>query len=482
MRKHSAVKSNFWISIIEKLNVNGDLYQMVPEVLEDLCLYFGFGCAFVYQANHSGKLFLQDHYAKYVNDHLHVSIDLSAMLDSSLMSELVSRRVISFTAKTDKDNLEEILGNLFNANLLILVPVTDQANKLISLVGFADRRGAVDFDEDDFLLAKAVLSAVSNHVKLQLYQERVKGSKKALESMLDNMGVDIYVNDFLTHEILYVNRSMAEPYGGIEKLMGRKCWEALYEDKTGQCDFCPQRKLIDESGNPTKIYSWDYKRPFDGSWFRVLSAAFKWLDGRLAHVVSSVDITENKRNEEIIRKMAEYDPLTGLPNRRKLVDDCARIMDNLENTCGIYLFFFDLDGFKDINDTLGHNTGDDLLTLVGGILQGHPLIKNKVYRQGGDEFIILCDGKPLKYVLDIIDFLRNSFKNSFSLKDGKVICSASVGIAHYPTDADSTDMLIHNADLAMYQSKRKGRGLVHFYNKGDICLPEEYIKTSQAPE
>ena len=63
-------------------------------------------------------------------------------------------------------------------------------------------------------------------------------------------------------------------YGGMGHFEGKKCWQALYKDKTGECEFCPKKHLIDENGLPTKVYSWDYQRPFDKCWFRVFSAAF----------------------------------------------------------------------------------------------------------------------------------------------------------------------------------------------------------------
>ena len=76
---------------------------------------------------------------------------------------------------------------------------------------------------------------------------------------------------------------------------------ALYSDKTGECEFCPKRHLIDENGHPTKVYSWDYQRPFDKCWFRVFSAAFAWVDGQMAHVITSVDIDHQKKIEEELR-------------------------------------------------------------------------------------------------------------------------------------------------------------------------------------
>lgn len=83
--------------------------------------------------------------------------------------------------------------------------------------------------------------------------------------------------------------------------MGKKCWQALYKDKTGECDFCPKKHLVDKNGHPTKVYSWDYQRPFDKRWFRVFSAAFAWVDGQMAHVITSVDIDHQKRIEDELR-------------------------------------------------------------------------------------------------------------------------------------------------------------------------------------
>ena len=89
-------------------------------------------------------------------------------------------------------------------------------------------------------------------------------------------------------------------------------------------------KADDENGEPTKIYSWDYQRPFDGSWFRVFSAAFRWGGRQTAHVVSSADITDNKRNEALVEYLANYDSLTNLPNRRMLVKECERRIDKTQ--------------------------------------------------------------------------------------------------------------------------------------------------------
>ena len=72
---------------------------------------------------------------------------------------------------------------------------------------------------------------------------------------------------------------MAIPYGGKEVFEGRKCWEVLFPGQIGPCDFCPQKHIIDGNEKPSSVYTWDYQRAFDGSWFRVFSSAFYWTDG-----------------------------------------------------------------------------------------------------------------------------------------------------------------------------------------------------------
>lgn len=462
----------FWINIIEKMNSSNDIEALIPSVLSDLCKFLGYGFGFVYKVNPRGTFELCDSYTRYAKNELPATIDPQVSLGDKLTMELAQAHKISFRGgDTAKTPLEEQLSKLFDARSMDLVPITYNDGKLIALVGIADRRNQLRVENENTTFTHSILFSLATFIKASMYQKRVEAAELSLRSIMDNMGIDIYVNDFETHEILYVNRSMAKPYGGVDDLMGRKCWAALYDDKTEQCEYCPQKKLADENGEPTKIYSWDYKRPFDGSWFRVLSAAFRWVDGRLAHVVSSVDITENKRNEEMIRRMAEYDQLTGLPNRHKLTIDCEKMVG--DEASESFVLFLDLDGFKQVNDTLGHHAGDALLRLIGEKFQSNPLTRDRTYRYGGDEFVILCDGSTGS-VKEIIDFLQEMFPSTWHLDAGDATCGTSVGITHCPVDSKSPSELIRNADHAMYISKSLGKGIVSFYNRGDICTSEVY--------
>jgi len=458
-----------FVQVMGQLSAHSNLYEPIQGILEKACEFFGFGCAVIYESDYSRTFHLREHCSVYSNKNLHKSFQMDRILSETEIEELAGTSVLFFYARTLKSKMEQKLAELLGANSMLLVPITGSNAALIGFVGLLDRRNDVNLSDDEVEVACSVLNVLANHAKLRAYQRKIEDSRISLESIMDNMGVDIYVNDFYNHDILYVNRSMAAPYGGYENMMGKKCWQAIYSDKTGQCEYCPQKKLIDADGNPTKVYSWDYQRPFDGSWFRVLSAAFQWVDGRLAHVVSSVDITENKRNEEIIRYMAEIDPLTQLPNRRKLLQDCSERLKHLEkNHKEGYVLFFDLDNFKAVNDSLGHRAGDELLSNVGKVLESSSYTRNRGYRHGGDEFVLLYEDVTAAYIKEAVTHLLETFCRPWLLADGEVSCPVSIGVAHFPNDGDNTEELLHHADLAMYAAKRDGKGIARFYNQDEI--------------
>jgi len=468
-------KIEFWAYLLDRLNTKTGIYAIIPGVLQELCDYLNFGCGFFYEADHNALLLLKHCHTIYEDNHLPPELSLADALGSELLTELKNQPSVSFRAATCDTPLKQQFAELLQMKSMVLVPITDQDQKLVFLIGIADRRGTARFQEDDQTLTVSLLRTLAATIQRQMYQDQVIAARRALSGIMDNMGVDIYVNDFYTHEILYANKSMAAPYGGVDNMIGKTCWKVLYNNQGQECEYCPQNKIIDENGEPTKLYSWDYQRPFDGSWYRVLSAAFEWIDGRLAHIVSSVDITENKRNEALIQRMAEYDSLTSLPNRYRMTKEMDHMMPIMaENKTDGYIIFFDLDGFKDVNDRLGHIVGDELLTAIGKALESNPYTKNYSYRFGGDEFIILCYGDRVGKLPDILRFLEKGFSIPHPEGSGEVHCFFSIGISHCPYDDDKTSGLIRKADIAMYASKGNSKVKTHFYNQGFPCPAEEY--------
>ncbi len=473
------------IEVIEDLSNNTNASEAILQALRKICAYFSFGCTFVYERDHKQTLHLKEHWASYKGAPLPPSFRFEEYLSPEQIELVTGSPVMFFHEHTQKSDLEERVCALFDANSLLIVPIVDDDGVLLGGVGMIDRRRTksksrtprnerhssgkvarkdeILMDEGDISMSHMLITLVANRVKLRVVQQRLYFTRTTMESILDNAGIDIYVNDFETHEILYANKSMAAPYGGLKNMLGKTCWQALYDDKTGECDYCPRGKIIDENGVPTKkVYSWDYQRPFDGAWFRVLSAAFRWVDGRMAHVISSVDITESKNNEFLVKKMAYYDTLTDIPNRRKLEEDFNAFAARTKNE-NVTLLIFDLDDFKEINDQYGHTVGDSLLIEVARRLQNDPVTKDKVYRYGGDEFILLFPDRTKKEIQEIGNHLLDLFKKPWTIDDAIISCRASIGFARYPDDAGTYQPLLDCADNAMYEAKNSGKGKVRGY-------------------
>ncbi|NER02181.1 MAG: CHASE2 domain-containing protein [Okeania sp. SIO3C4] len=190
------------------------------------------------------------------------------------------------------------------------------------------------------------------------------------------------------------------------------------------------------------------------------------------------DITERKKMEENLKEtaiklkldndklkllgdslhhQANHDPLTGLPNRKQFHERLSQAIEWANvNEKMVGLLFLDLNGFKAVNDTLGHNIGDLLLKLVAQRLQGCLRGSDTVSRLGGDEFTVILPGIPGQLGASrVAEKIRNTINQPFNLEDNIVPVGTSIGISLYPLDGRDIDQLIHHADTAMYEDKKQ---------------------------
>lgn len=205
-----------------------------------------------------------------------------------------------------------------------------------------------------------------------------------------------------------------------------------------------------------------WNRRKDGSLFlsRETITAIRDNLGRLQNYVAVLtDITEAKQAEESIRHQAYHDPLTKLPNRSLFMD---RLRHQLayahRQRAGLAVFFIDLDGFKAVNDELGHEVGDDVLKEAAARLAGCVRESDTVARLGGDEFTAIIEdiGHPDAAVL-VAQKMLDQLAQPFSVGRHAPCVSASIGIARYPADSNDAVNLVKLADEAMYQAKRSGK-------------------------
>jgi len=177
------------------------------------------------------------------------------------------------------------------------------------------------------------------------------------------------------------------------------------------------------------------------------------------------DITEKKKSEQIIWEQANFDPLTGLPNRRMFHDRLEQeIKKAHRNTHQLALLFIDLDRFKEINDTLGHHTGDMLLAEAARRLKSCVRESDTVARLGGDEFTVILGELEDTHGIDrIAQAILKRMAAPFALGEEMAYVSASLGITLYPQDAIVIETLIKNADQAMYVAKHQGRNRFSYF-------------------
>ncbi|HLH96205.1 MAG TPA: EAL domain-containing protein [Xanthobacteraceae bacterium] len=293
---------------------------------------------------------------------------------------------------------------------------------------------------------------------LERRQYEVQESNDTLSAVIDASPVAIVCSG-LDRRIMLWSRAAERLYGyTAEETIGEPIRVVPSEGEAVSSEVY-QRALNGES-----IHDVEARRHRkDGTLVEVRIAAAPMYnpDGTVRGVAwAHEDITRAKQAEEQLRRLAHYDPLTGLPNRLSLHKELERLLASLDATRPTSVALFDLDGFKDVNDTLGHSIGDRLLIEVGQrmsrSIHSHGQC-GQVYRLGGDEFVVVLPhcGDP-RTSSKVVEAMLRELAEPFRINDQTLHLGGSAGIAVAPNDAGSVDDLIASADLALYQAKSEG--------------------------
>lgn len=177
------------------------------------------------------------------------------------------------------------------------------------------------------------------------------------------------------------------------------------------------------------------------------------------------EISERRQAQSKLNYLAYHDPLTGLANRRCFIERLDEsLRENGRHGERLAVLFIDLDQFKQVNDSLGHGVGDELLVSVAARLSEHVRLIDMLARLGGDEFICLMEAVRSEDEVEMLAReILGAFEQPFKLGDHELFLTAAVGISLFPGDGDSVLDLMRNADTAMYRAKAQGRGNFHFY-------------------
>ncbi len=299
----------------------------------------------------------------------------------------------------------------------------------------------------------------------------IKASEQRLNTILDSVEAYIYIKDpQLNYQ--YANRKVCELFGlPRDEVIGHS--DEDFFDAPSAADMHQNDRRVLQLGE--RVEREEVNRRPDGSeerTFLSVKLPLRHPDGSIYALCGiSTDISEHKRNLERIHQLAFYDTLTGLPNRRLLIDRLQHALaQRARSKKEGALLFIDLDNFKDLNDTLGHDMGDRLLQQVAQRLLKHVREQDTLARLGGDEFVLMIEDLSLdrdtaiQQLDSVTHKILQALAAPYTLQARSYSSTASIGIALFSDDHNTVDELLKRADLAMYEAKSAGRNTLRYFS------------------
>lgn len=282
--------------------------------------------------------------------------------------------------------------------------------------------------------------------------------------------------------IVAVNPAFTEITGyAPDEAIGRR--PSILKSDRQEPDFYQQLWVTISSSGEWQGEIWNRRKNGEifPEWLTI--SAIRDAAGAITHYVGVFsDISAIKRSQEDLERLAHFDPLTALPNRVLFHDRMQHALDRASrhrHQVGVLLL--DLDGFKTINDSLGHPVGDQLLQLVARRLQGCVRVEDTVARLGGDEFaVILSNVTNGADAVEVIQRILGVIEVPFELSAGHGLVTTSIGVAIFPDDGQTVTELIRNADAAMYEAKAAGRNTYRYYQRHMTQEAQKRLHTENA--
>lgn len=304
----------------------------------------------------------------------------------------------------------------------------------------------------------SVARDVRKHKQLQTNESR-------FGRLINHAWDEIYVFDSQSLKFIQVNQGALNNLSYSQKEM-RQLHVYDIKPEINETEFRTLTKSLFDGSQSQIIFETMHQRK-DGSCYPVeIRLQLSHSEVPPVFLANVQDITERKKNENRLQFLANYDSLTGLPNRSLFLDRLNMSMENSRrNDTLTALIFLDLDGFKAVNDTQGHITGDELLKKVAERLAHCSRKSDTIARLGGDEFCIIASNlKDVSGAETIAHKVIHSIRKPFFINHQEIRISTSLGITYYPfSDNDDAYVLVKQADTAMYEAKSKGKNRVVRY-------------------
>ena len=324
-----------------------------------------------------------------------------------------------------------------------------------------------------------IFIAKANKILIRQHKELKQATEVSSRfgRLLDCSSNEIYIFNADNFYFIHVNKGGCDNLGySIEELYEMKAWDL--NPGISQNEFLSYLEPLCKQGHKQLNFEAIYKRK-DGSTYPVeVRLQLSSLEAPPVYVAMVLDISERKKAEDQLNYLAYYDNLTGLPNRRLFIDRLQQAMKEANrNEQLVAVLFVDLDRFKKINDSMGHETGDILLKEAAHRLRNCVRASDTVARLGGDEFtLVLSSMEHANDAINVAEQILENFSRPFHIKSLDLFISASIGITLYPLDDNSADDLLRDADTAMYHAKENGRNNFQFYNNEMTARVGERLK------
>lgn len=330
------------------------------------------------------------------------------------------------------------------------------------------KRGAADYIHKDNLrrVGPAVKKALADAEERARRREAEKALREA-EEQYQNL-VELSPDAILTISggiITFANKAALKLYRANhhEQLVGRQYIDLVHEDSLGS--LTARLSSLPEHAQKHSSIEQKHVR-LDGSVVHIeLTSAPVSLHGNEAILIFARDVSERKRYQSDLEHQATHDALTGLPNRNSLKYRLSHaIASARRHDKKVAITFIDLDNFKSINDNFGHEVGDEVLKVVAARLAETVRTTDTVVRLGGDEFVLLfTDLDDVDVVTQLVQRALPAISRPINAGGAELVLTCSAGISIYPLDASDADMVLRNADKAMYRAKKKGRNNFEYF-------------------
>jgi len=314
--------------------------------------------------------------------------------------------------------------------------------------------------------SEQLIVIVRDITERRLAESEIKRSEVKFRSIFEASVVSILVTNHC-HEIIEWNSGSEHLFGySIEEAKGMKLSKLIPKKLMNQHEMGFEHAVKNKKLSRPGINHEVFGLRKNGEEFPITLTLGSWVQNDEVFFSAMIlDTTERKEAEAAILYQAHFDALTALPNRFLALDRLNQLLNEAKRTKELVaVLFLDLDDFKKVNDSLGHETGDKLLIEAAERLSSVVRSGDTVGRLGGDEFILLLPG--LKAATDaspIVENLLYKFRAPFKIEKRELVLTVSVGIAVYPQDGQSGSDLLRNADSAMYHAKNAGRNTYAYY-------------------